>query len=113
MPSTLNPACPLCGLRFENKPLLDLHSRDDHQRVFRAGDAGDAGDAGEAGNAGNGESTRPTASEVHSTPDPHPAATPSRTPEDAAPGQPDAVGRAKTALRRAWSALRDGARGIR
>ena len=37
MPSTLNPACPLCGLRFGNKPLLDLHVREDHrQRVFRA-----------------------------------------------------------------------------
>ena len=36
MLSTLNPACPLCGLRFENKPLLDLHIREDHrQRAFR------------------------------------------------------------------------------
>ena len=39
MPSTLNPACPPCGLRFENKPLLDLHIREDHrQRVPRAQD---------------------------------------------------------------------------
>jgi hypothetical protein len=36
MPSMLNPACPLCGLRFGNKPLLDLHLREDHrQRVPR------------------------------------------------------------------------------
>lgn len=31
MPSTTNPTCPLCGLRFENKPLLDLHIREDHR----------------------------------------------------------------------------------
>jgi len=41
MPYTLNPACPLCGLRFGNQPLLDLHVREDHrQPVFgeRSGD---------------------------------------------------------------------------
>jgi len=41
MPITLNPACPLCGLRFGNQPLLDLHIREDHrQPVFgeRSGD---------------------------------------------------------------------------
>lgn len=27
MPSTLNSACPLCGLRFRNEPLLDLRIR--------------------------------------------------------------------------------------
>jgi hypothetical protein len=31
MPVTLNPACPLCGLRFTNRPLLDLHVREDHR----------------------------------------------------------------------------------
>jgi hypothetical protein len=31
MTSTLNPACPLCGLRFASKPLLELHIRDDHR----------------------------------------------------------------------------------
>jgi hypothetical protein len=37
MPSTLNPACPLCGLRFVNKPLLDLHLREDHrENILRA-----------------------------------------------------------------------------
>jgi len=30
MPSTLAPACPLCGLRFANRPLLELHIREDH-----------------------------------------------------------------------------------
>jgi hypothetical protein len=39
MPTTLSPACPLCGLRFGNKPVLDLHIREDHrQRVPRAQD---------------------------------------------------------------------------
>lgn len=37
LPSTLNPACLICGLRFGSKPLLDLHVQEDHrQRVFRA-----------------------------------------------------------------------------
>lgn len=30
MPSTLISACPLCGLRFANRALLDLHIREDH-----------------------------------------------------------------------------------
>lgn len=39
MPSTMNPACLLCGLGFGNKPLLDLHIREDHhQPVPRAQD---------------------------------------------------------------------------
>ena len=37
MPSTLNPACPLCGLHFGNKPVLDQHIREDRrQRMLRA-----------------------------------------------------------------------------
>ena len=36
MTSTLNPACPLCGLRFASKPLLDLHIREDHRPRRRA-----------------------------------------------------------------------------
>ena len=32
MTSTLNPACPLCGLRYASKPLLALHIREDHPR---------------------------------------------------------------------------------
>lgn len=31
MTSTLNPACPLCGLRYASKALLDLHIREDHR----------------------------------------------------------------------------------
>ena len=30
MPSMLAPACSLCGLRFANRPLLELHIREDH-----------------------------------------------------------------------------------
>jgi len=31
MTSTLTPACPLCGLRYASKPLLELHIREDHR----------------------------------------------------------------------------------
>jgi hypothetical protein len=48
MPSTLNPACPLCGLRFSNGPLLDLHIREDHVNRDRPAepDRNDSGDTG-------------------------------------------------------------------
>jgi hypothetical protein len=32
MPTTLTGTCPLCGLRFGNRPLLELHIREDHRR---------------------------------------------------------------------------------
>jgi hypothetical protein len=32
MPSTLIATCSLCGLRFANRALLDLHLREDHPR---------------------------------------------------------------------------------
>lgn len=32
MPSTLVATCPLCGLGFANRALLDLHLREDHRR---------------------------------------------------------------------------------
>ena len=31
MAVTLNPTCPLCGLRFASRPLLELHVREDHR----------------------------------------------------------------------------------
>jgi hypothetical protein len=31
MTSMLNPTCPLCGLRYASKPLLELHIREDHR----------------------------------------------------------------------------------
>ena len=42
MTSTLNPACPLCGLRYASKPLLELHIREDH-RPRRRGQPGRPG----------------------------------------------------------------------
>jgi hypothetical protein len=85
MLSTLNPTCPLCSLRFENKPLLDLHIREDHrQRVFR--ERNDDSDPG---------STRAPASGAESLPDP-------ADPAAAKRGRAD---RTKTVLRRALHAL--------
>ena len=95
MLSTLNPACPLCGLRFENKPLLDLHIREDHrQRVFR--ERNDDSDPG---------STLAPASGAENLPDPaDPAVTPSWTSKKAArPARRGRADRAKTGL---WRALR-------
>jgi hypothetical protein len=31
MTSTLTPTCSFCGLRFEHRPLLELHIREDHR----------------------------------------------------------------------------------
>ena len=31
MPTTLNPTCPLCGLRYTDRSLLELHIREDHR----------------------------------------------------------------------------------
>jgi len=49
MPTTLNPTCPLCGLRFTGRPLLELHLREDHRPRDRHAegepDPGDPGDA--------------------------------------------------------------------
>ena len=46
MPSTLTPACPFCGLRYANRPLLELHIREDHLQRNRHGEPGhdDPGD---------------------------------------------------------------------
>jgi hypothetical protein len=35
MSSTLHTTCPLCGLRFSGRPLLDLHLREDHPQRNR------------------------------------------------------------------------------
>ena len=32
MPASLVVTCPLCGLRFTNRALLELHLREDHPR---------------------------------------------------------------------------------
>lgn len=36
MISTLNRTCPLCGLRYESSPLLELHIREDHHQRISA-----------------------------------------------------------------------------
>jgi hypothetical protein len=48
MPSTLISACPLCGLRFANRALLDLHIREDHleRKNLAEPDHDDSGDTG-------------------------------------------------------------------
>jgi hypothetical protein len=99
MTSTLTPACPLCGLRYQSKPLLELHIREDHrQRVPRQHD----------GHRDPG-STRAAAPRPDSAPDERDlASTPSRTAREATAvtaGHPRS-GRAMTALRRALRALR-------
>lgn len=60
MPSALNPTCPLCGLRYTDRSVLDLHIREDHrQRGSRPEPAQrDSGDAG-ASRPRVGGQTRP------------------------------------------------------
>jgi hypothetical protein len=36
MPTMLIPTCPLCGLRYANRALLELHIREDHRPRRRA-----------------------------------------------------------------------------
>lgn len=92
MPSTLNPTCPLCGLRFGNQPHLNLHIREDH-RVSATGSGGPPG------------STHVSAPGADSPPDLHdPAAAPSRTSKKA-PSWPGRPNRAGTTLRSAIRAL--------
>jgi hypothetical protein len=47
MPTTLTPTCPLCGLRYHDRPLLELHIREDHRPRDRHAEAepgpGDSG----------------------------------------------------------------------
>jgi hypothetical protein len=69
MTSTLTPTCPLCGLRYASKPLLELHIREDHRprRRVQPGRP-DAGGTRASGSAAGSPSRRPG-----------PAARPSRT----------------------------------
>jgi hypothetical protein len=48
MSSMLTTTCPLCGLRFPGRPLLELHMREDHRERNRPAEAGpdDSGDTG-------------------------------------------------------------------
>jgi len=72
MPNTLNPACPLCGLRFENQPIMDLHMREDHRRRASR-ESNDDGDPGITRSPTTG------ADNLADTNKPKPAAAPSRT----------------------------------
>lgn len=67
MPSTLNPAGRLSGLRFGNKPLPDLHVRGDYrQRALRAQDGHD--DPGRTRAAASRADGLPQGQDLASTP---------------------------------------------
>lgn len=57
MSATLIRTCPLCGLRFDNLPILELHIREDHRGRKRRPapeDGGPAATDGPAGKANGG-----------------------------------------------------------
>lgn len=100
MPNTLNPACPLCGLRFENQPIMELHIREDHRRRASRG-SNDDGDPGITRSPTTGADNLADANQ--------PAAAPSRTSTTATAepaGRRGRARRAKTALRRTLRILR-------
>jgi hypothetical protein len=105
MSSTLTTTCPLCGLRFPGRPLLDLHIREDHRERDRrpaepAHSDSARGDSAATGTPGDG-AARPSGGD-------------GLAPGPAGPAQEKATetkpeprpGRAMTALRRAIGALR-------
>ncbi len=55
MSSMLTTTCPLCGLRFPGRSLLDLHMREDHLERARPAEPGHDG-SGDTGTAGDGAS---------------------------------------------------------
>lgn len=97
MTSTLIPTCSLCGLRFANGALLDLHIREDHVERRRPGH-GDSGDAetSEGRNAGPPRSSRPAAGQPRTTAEVSGTTAAQRT----------RSGWAKSIIRRTVSALR-------
>ena len=96
MTSTLTPTCSVCGLRFENRPILELHVREDHRK------RGDPADPGLGNPAG------PTASRLrHRSPANGHGESPTASGTKAGPGASGhrrprrlRAGRAMTALRR-------------
>ena len=58
MSGTLTTACPLCGLRYADRPLLELHIREDHLQWNRGAepDHEESGDAGHPSPAPRGPS---------------------------------------------------------
>jgi hypothetical protein len=102
--SSTTTTCPLCGLRFPGRPLLDLHIRDDHrERDHRPAEPAHGGSAG-AGAPGDGAGG-PSGGDGLA---PGPAG-PAQEKATAAKPEPR-PGRAMTALRRAIGALRSPAR---
>jgi hypothetical protein len=55
MSATLIRTCPLCGLRFDNLSILELHIREDHRRRERQPAPDDGDPAGAGGPAGQAE----------------------------------------------------------
>jgi hypothetical protein len=109
MSSTLTTTCPLCGLRFPGRPLLDLHIRDDHRERDRRPAEPAHGDSAHGGSAGTG---------VPGDGAGGPSGGHGLAPGPAGPAQEKATatkpeprpGRAMTALRRAIGVLRSPAR---
>jgi len=68
MTSTLTPTCPVCGLRFENRPILELHVREDHRKRGNLADPDLGNPAGSTASRlrhrspANGHGDSPTAS---------------------------------------------------
>jgi hypothetical protein len=60
MTSTLTPTCSVCGLRFENRPILELHVREDHRK--RGNPVGSAASGLRRRSPANGHGESPTAS---------------------------------------------------
>ena len=66
MTSTLIPTCAFCGLRFDSRPLLELHIREDHAHPGRPAEAAQEGPGARTsrprpnGPAGHGQSVAPS-----------------------------------------------------
>jgi hypothetical protein len=92
MPNTLNPTCLLCGLRYADRGLLDLHIREDH--VHRERNPEPAHDE-----PATPEVPRPRSGET--------AADPGQTPPGPRPTQADpTLGWVRVAVNRVKRALR-------
>jgi hypothetical protein len=82
MSSTLTPTCPLCGLGYPNRALLELHIREDHPRHRRAA-------GGKQHDAGSREARTKTA-----------------TPQPPLPRSPAVLEAARRGIHRLWKLSR-------
>src|SRR6185437_11835938 len=102
MTSTLTPTCSFCGLRFENRPLLELHVREDHPQ---RGSPAESRQSSPAGAPASPPAPRSPAS-GHS----QPASTPRASAETAGTGSPRPrrphTGRVMTGMHRMIRAFR-------